>query len=614
MVIDDKQITPFSQWLSGGASLFAATMLSLIVIGLLIGFLTAALRYGPGVAISRVIETVMTAIREFFEISPRRVWAMTTLAFREAIRRKVLIVFAVFMAILLFAGWFLDPGADHPARLYLSFVLTATNYLILMLAVFLSTFSLPNDVKNRTIYTVVTKPVRPWEIVLGRIIGFTAIGTMLLLIMGVFSYFFVVRGLEHTHTLGTTTKAPAEINNKVVEVDKGDTSLDNRHRHNVLVTPDGVRVEAYHDHSHPASVDDDGKVTFFKGEGNLLARVPLYGKLRFLDRDGKPVEKGVNVGNEWAYRSYIEGGTLARAIWTFEGLKRSDFKDGIPLEMVLRVFRTFKGDINRGITGTIQVVQAVDTKPGEMPKPIQERNRFEQIGFTALDQQTDSRNIIPFKYNGFRPDGSEKQDMLLFEDLVSEDGKLEIWLKCNERAQYYGVAQGDIYIRAEDGYFWANFLKGFLGIWFQMVIVTAFAVMFSTFLNGPVAMLATVAAICLGYFANFVLGLFTGDVEGGGPTESMIRMFKQMNMIIELEPGVTRSVVKSVDFVTTMIMAGICTLLPDYGGFNTSDFVAYGFDINNTLVLRHFVITFIYVCVLTTIGYFFLKTREIAAS
>lgn len=614
MVVDDKQIIPFFEWLPGGLSLFGIVLLALVLGGAFFGYLVSALRYGPGVAISRVTAAIATAVKELFEISPRRVFAMTTLAFREAIRRKVLVVFAVFMAVMLFAGWFLDPSADHPARLYLSFVLTATNYLIMMLAVFLSTFSLPNDVKTKTIYTVVTKPVRSWEIVLGRIIGFTTIGTVLLSVMGIFSYVFVVRGLGHTHAVDKTNDVEAEIGGRMVTIKEGQTTRDNRHRHDVRITPDGVRVEAYHDHTHPvvASGDGEGDVTFEQGVGNLQARVPKYGTLRFLDRDGKVVDKGVNVGNEWAYRSYIEGGTLATAIWTFEDLKPTQFKDGIPLEMLIRVFRTYKGDIERGIFGSIQVVEAVDVKEGEIPKSVLERNRYEQIVFTAREFTTDT-HIIPFKGKGYGPDGTAKDEMLLFEDLVSEDGKLEIWIQCGERAQYFGVAQGDVYIREADGYFAANFAKGFLGIWFQMVIVTAFAVMFSTFLNGAVAMLATVAAICLGFFANFVMGIFTGEVEGGGPSESMVRMFTQKNVILELEPGVTTSVIKGFDFVTTLVMAGICTLLPDYGGFNSSDFVAYGFDIHNGIVLRHFVITLAYVVVLTTVGYFFLKTREIAA-
>ena len=612
MVLEDKEITPFLEWLPGGLLLLGSVLLILVVGGIFLGYLVSVMRYGPAVAVARVTESISTAIKELLEMSPRRVLAMTTLAFREAIRRKVLVVFGVFMAVLLFAGWFLDSGADHPARLYLSFVLTATNYLIMMLAVFLSTFSLPNDVKTKTIYTVVTKPVRPWEIILGRILGFVGIGTLLLAIMGVFSYVFVVRGLSHSHSIDRVSEVELEDGRKIRE---GLTTLDNRHRHEVVVTEDGVRIEANHDHSHGvftknnAQSNDD--VDLGPGEGDLQARVPKYGRLRFLDRDGKLVDKGVNVGNEWSYRSYIEGGTLATAIWTFEGLKKRDFTDGVPLEMIIRVFRTYKGEIERGISGTIQVVESVDTKPGEIPKDIKQRNRYEIKGFTAREFTAD-QFVIPFKGKGYK-DGRLVPEMLLFEDLVSDDGKLEIWVQCSERAQYYGVAQGDVYIRSADGYFASNFLKGFLGIWFQMVIVTSFAVMFSTFLNGAVAMLATVAAICLGYFANFVMGIFTGEVEGGGPSESMVRMFTQKNVILDLEPGVTRSVIKGFDFVTTMIMAGICTLLPDYGGFNTSDFVAYGFDIQNSIVLRHFLTTIAYVVVLTTVGYFFLKTREIAA-
>ena len=46
-----------------------------------------------------------------------------------------------------------------------------------------------------------TKPVRPSEIVLGRVVGFTLVGTVLLGVMGLLSYVFVVRGVSHTHEL-----------------------------------------------------------------------------------------------------------------------------------------------------------------------------------------------------------------------------------------------------------------------------------------------------------------------------------------------------------------------------------------------------------------------------
>ena len=75
-----------------------------------------------------------------------------------------------------------------------------------------------------------------------------------------------------------------------------------------------------HDHTHlVASTPDDNRAGCSSSEGGrmLSARVPILGPLRFLDSAGNPGE-GTNVGYEWAYRRYIEGGTLAAAIWRFE--------------------------------------------------------------------------------------------------------------------------------------------------------------------------------------------------------------------------------------------------------------------------------------------------------
>ena len=127
--------------------------------------------------------------------------ALSWLAVKESIRRRVVVVFAIFILVLLYAGWFLDPKSTNPALLYISFVLTATSYLVLVMALFLSALSLPADIKNRTLHTIVTKPARMSEIVLGRIIGFTIIGTFLLIFMGLICYVFVIRGLAHTHEL-----------------------------------------------------------------------------------------------------------------------------------------------------------------------------------------------------------------------------------------------------------------------------------------------------------------------------------------------------------------------------------------------------------------------------
>ncbi len=320
MVLESEPVL-FYEWI-GPALLFffqAAAILGLIA--LVVGYLIAAFRYGPLEGGDVTFRKIKRGLGDLLSISPRRVSALAWLAVQESLRRRVLVGFAVFVLILLFAGWFLDTKSNDPATLYLSFVLTATTYLVLLMALLLSVFSLPTDIKNKTIHTVVTKPVRPGEIVLGRIIGFSLIGTLLLAIMGVFAYFFVVRVLVHSHEVEIASLE--SVPNSPSDQRAGRTTLVQNHRHKITIDADGKgSTDIVHGHWHEVDprTDDEGKVSYALGPPQDLftARVPVYGNLRFKDRSGKGVSRGINIGNEWQYRSFIEGATLATAIFTFD--------------------------------------------------------------------------------------------------------------------------------------------------------------------------------------------------------------------------------------------------------------------------------------------------------
>ena len=86
-----------------------------------------------------------------------------------------------------------------------------------------------------------------------------------------------------------------------------------------------------------------------------MARVPIYGKLSFRDRAGQPAEKGVSVGKEWTYRSYFEGGTLAAAVWTFDGITEEAFPEGLPIELSISIFRTYTGQIEKGVPASLSL-------------------------------------------------------------------------------------------------------------------------------------------------------------------------------------------------------------------------------------------------------------------
>src|ERR1700722_2306714 len=139
---------------------------------------------------------IVGAIRDISEISARRVWALGMLTTREAVRRKALLVFVVFAILFMFGLWFLSgPGekADIQIEQHVVFVFTAISWLVLPVILLLACWGIPEDIKARSIHTVVTKPVRRVEIVLGRMLGFSLITTVIVALMAVIGFVWIDR-------------------------------------------------------------------------------------------------------------------------------------------------------------------------------------------------------------------------------------------------------------------------------------------------------------------------------------------------------------------------------------------------------------------------------------
>ena len=215
-------------------------------------------------------------------------------------------------------------------------------------------------------------------------------------------------------------------------------------------------------------------------------------------------------------------------------------------------------------------------------------------------------------------DGGTRQ-VDLFADLVA-DGRIEVVLQCLEPAQYFGVAQADFYLRKGNGSFLLNYAKSCLGIWFSMLLVTALGVMFSTFLAGPVALLASLSVVLVGQFREFIQRLFesqvTGDasiVPGGGPIESLYRIVTQTSITLALEPSPAVSLMKTLDTFLLAPMRLGAAIFPSVSSLGTSDFLAGGFDIPYDLLAAHATETFGYLLAFFIVGAICLKSREVAS-
>jgi len=634
-MIIENPIPPYLEWIGTAALNWAISVGALILLSGLIALVFLTIRKGPKQAFPTFFAGIRGAFGDLTQFSWRRTWAIASLAIRESIRKKVVVVCVVFLALLMFAGWFLDPSGKDPARLCASFVYQSTTYLVLLLAIFLSALSLPADFKTKTIYTIVTKPVRSSEIVLGRVLGLTVVGTAILALMAVCSYLFVSNTLSHKHVV-----VEGEDISKIVEdestwaslppetvVAAGETRLANGHKHKIELYADGqarVVEENKHAHSIERVVEGD-KVLYKVGDarGALQAKTPIYGKIKFRGENGFEKERGINVGEEWEYRSYVAGATEEAVIWTFEGVTPERFPDGLPVEMTISAFRTHMGNIEATVMGALYVrnpktgltaetnvfnSEKYTTKALFVDRVIDHEKN--QVRSRSLKKMGEEATFDPVLAASDLKQNGETYD--LFEDFVV-DGKVEIWLQCLDSQQYFGAAEPDLYLRAQDANVFANFFKGYLGLWQQMVILISFGVLFSAFLSGPVAMAATFGILIAGFSKNFFVEIARLEALGGGPIESFNRLVTHENMMSDLSNTFGTHLIKAFDAVSGVFLSVIGLALPAFSDYNFyADCVANGYDVPWNAVAVHMTTTASFAIPLFVVGYAILRNREVA--
>ena len=130
-----------------------------------------------------LVRILMLFSRELFAVRGRRLYSIAQLSVYEANRRMWApwVVVIVFALVLAFTHWFLQPPrAAEMGRLFVATLTLLCSLLLTAMVTILVPLSLPNDIQQQTIYTVVSKPVRRLELIWGRMIGFMALVTVLI--------------------------------------------------------------------------------------------------------------------------------------------------------------------------------------------------------------------------------------------------------------------------------------------------------------------------------------------------------------------------------------------------------------------------------------------------
>ena len=150
-------------------------------------FIEAHLRWYLAAAIL-VVGLLMAGIGDLARFSFTRIWAISGVCFQESIRRRVLWITPLAIAGVIVAVQLLNPlDAQDAIRQTIKYSLFATGTLVVLVTIIMACTSLPKEIDNRVIFTIVTKPVTRLEIVLGKIVGFGRVSALLLGIMGLFT-------------------------------------------------------------------------------------------------------------------------------------------------------------------------------------------------------------------------------------------------------------------------------------------------------------------------------------------------------------------------------------------------------------------------------------------
>jgi ABC-type transport system involved in multi-copper enzyme maturation permease subunit len=115
-----------------------------------------------------------------------RIVAIAENTFKEALRQRILLLLIIFSILLIIISIFLGPFAiGESPKILRDIGLAVAPFFGILVVIIIGSTLVYKDIEKRTIYTVITKPVKRSEIILGKFCGFIALIAILLCAMAI---------------------------------------------------------------------------------------------------------------------------------------------------------------------------------------------------------------------------------------------------------------------------------------------------------------------------------------------------------------------------------------------------------------------------------------------
>jgi len=387
----------------------------------------------------------------------RSIWAVALNTVRQAVRLKIVAVFIILMLVLLpvmglrMTG---DGTLKGREQAFVSYALSLTALLLALLTIFTAAYTLTNDVKDKQVYTVLTKPVRRFQFVLGKLLGIITLDAGLLALFSACIYGIIV-------FLPQFIKADdAQITQLRNEFFTARASL-------APLRPDiTADVNAAYEKLKNAGEVPPGVDQSPVARHNYMAEIARRIELR---------ERAAAVGEE--------------LLWEFNNVRPADPNQNL--------FVRFKYDVALN-PDDLQVYS----------KWLAGDDRQLQLGgiISTPLYQMERKDLIRTTHEFEVP-----------ADAVAKDGYLALRFfndTLNNTVIIFPLEDGmELLYKADT--FTANFLRSVLLIFIRLVFLAALAVFAGSFLSFPVAILFCLAVFTMANMSGFIAESFGEDVVGG---------------------------------------------------------------------------------------------------
>ncbi|MHC5140108.1 MAG: ABC transporter permease [Planctomycetota bacterium] len=375
----------------------------------------------------------------------RSIWAVARNTLAQAVRMKIAAVVVLLLLILLpLMSMVMDGDGTLLGKLrtFTSYGLGLIGMLLCILTIAVSTFTLSNDIKRKHIFLVITKPIRRWELVVGKLLAIVFLNIVLL---GVFS------GIVY----GCTLLIPRISDASEMEKMRADAEFFTAR----------VGVESFLD-KEQLKEKAQKHYKELKDSGQIPEEMSYQRAIREL------------LGQEVMKAQKVDPGEVKE--WDFENVRVKNPDDPNALIFVRCQFRVTVPPPDETVFGMWRIGDLRQLKiGGKVVTPIYNVERRAAV-------RTAQEFVIPA-------------------DAIAEDGYLGLAFYNNPALNKTTIIPEDLKVLYRTGSFTENFFRAVLMVLVRLVFLAVLGISLTTWLSFPVAILVCVLVFFVGLTNGFIL-------------------------------------------------------------------------------------------------------------